>query len=269
MKNYIIITRINATNSVYASGIVNIVLKPVLVNGEVSLMPGVDNTIVLKNSAVSTILASKLSNELHTLGIDVTFVSEEEEEEEYKVSPKMDVLLMHVKDEIAYSNFSRYMDTVGITDVVVPFLFGRDVYNPEINPYGYLDFDFNSVTDLDKRSIKDAIVSVSEFILSEIDEASGDLDVTFNILVDSVVDYASELYNFSQCREIVGTLYDKGVTVNIVTKQLDDFCLTNQQVNILGFSQDDLTILDELCVYKKDGESLIRKPVVKLMNKFK
>ena len=270
MKNYIIITSINETNSVYASEIVNRVLKPVLVSKKVSLMPGVDNVIVLKNSAVSTILASKLSNELHTLGIDVTYVSEEEEEvgEEEKESPKMSVLLMYVKDEIAYSSFSRYLDTMGDNDIVVPLLFGGDIHNPEINPYGYLDHDWGSVTDLDKRSIKDAVISASLFILSEIDESAVHLDVTLNILVDSVVDYASE-YSFSQCRDIVNTLYDKGVKVNIITKQLDDFCLTRQQVNILGFMQEDLTIMDELCVYKEDGETLVRKPVVKLMNQVK
>ena len=268
MKNCIIITGVNTSNSVYVSNIVNKVLKPVLINKETVLHPDVSNTVILKDTAVSAILANSLVNELHTLGIDVIYVSEEGGEvNEHENRPKMNVLLMHVKDEIAYSNLNRYQDSlINDNEIIVPFLFGRDVYNPELEYHGYLDFNSGNLTDLDKRSIKDAIVSVSEFILSEIDEV-GNLDVTFNILVDSVVDYASELYTFSQCRDIVSTLYDKGVNINVITRNLDDACLSKQQVNILGIKQDDLTIVDELCVYKeKRGESLIRKPIVKLMN---
>jgi len=267
MKNFIIITGVNTSNSVYASNIVNKVLKPVLINKETVLNPDVSNTVLLKDTVVSAILANSLVNELHTLGIDVIYVSEEDVVNEYEKRPKMNVLLMYVKDEIACSNLSRYQDSLNDDEILVPFLFGRDVYNPELGRFdGYLDFNYGNITDLDKRSIKDAIVSVSEFILSEIDEV-GNLDVTFNILVDSVVDYASELYTFSQCRDIVSTLYDKGVNINVITRNLDDACLSKQQANILGIKEDDLTIVDELCVYKeKRGESLIRKPIVKLMN---
>ena len=267
MKNYVIITRVNTSNSIYVSNIVNRVLKPVLIDKETVLNPDVSNTVLLKDTAVSAILANNLINELHTLGIDVTYVSEEETEiDETEIKPKMNVLLMHVKDDIAYSNLNRYKDSLNDNEILVPFLFGRDVYNPELRYHGYLDFDPGDITDLDKRSIKDAIVSVSEFILSEIDEV-GNLDVTFNILVDSVVDYASELYTFSECRDIVSTLYDKGVNINVITKNLDDSSLSKQQVNILGIKEEDLTMVDELCVYKeKKGESLIRKPIVKLMN---
>tara|TARA_R110000744_G_scaffold135397_2_gene244794 strand:+ start:196 stop:1002 length:807 start_codon:yes stop_codon:yes gene_type:complete len=268
MKNYVIITGVNTTNSAYASNIIKDVLGIVLIDRETLLTPDVVNTVVLKDTAVSKMLANNLINELHTLGIDVTYVSEEETEiDETEIKPKMNVLLMHVKDGIATSNLNRYKDSLNDNEILVPFLFGRDVYNLELESHGYLDF--STVVDTnyeDRRTIKDAIVIVSEFILSEIDEV-GNLDVTFNILVNSVVDYASELYTFSECRDIVSTLYDKGVNINVITKNLDDSSLSKQQLNILGIKEEDLTMVDELCVYKeKKGESLIRKPIVKLMN---